>query len=323
MEWTRSPLASRLARATLAAALGLAVGSCDTNPIRPPVVTNSVVWTRITDPARIAEPSRPDWRGGTIAFEYRDAAGHFRLAHMNEDGSGAVLYTDPAASDDHSPSWVAGGLLVYSSNKAAPGTGNYDLWYSDLAAGTVRRLTAFPEAEWDPAPRPGRPMLAYAEGADPLGGRITLIPDTAAAIPARDYLTPDTLLAGEPSWDPAGARVCFSAVDPDGSRHIWVLTLAGTSVTSSVRLTTGAIHDSSPRFSPDGKKIVFASDRTGRSGVWWVSGTGEASGLNLISFEDQGAVILSPSWSPDGLRIVLSSNGRGGRAIWVLSNLDL
>ncbi|MGH7682120.1 MAG: TolB family protein, partial [Candidatus Eiseniibacteriota bacterium] len=133
--------------------------------------------------------------------------------------------------------------------------------------------------------------------------------------------TPSNLVAGEGSWDASGDRVCYAVEDLDGTKHIWALTLSGTSVISSLQITTGPIHDSSPRFSPDGKRILFVSDRGGRAGVWWVSDTGDANGIELIAYEDPGAEIRSPSWSPDGTKITLSSNGRGPRAIWVLSNL--
>jgi Tol biopolymer transport system component len=282
-----------------------------------------VAWLRLTDPALVREPDSPEWRGDSIAFEYLDATDHLHLGHMNEDGSNAILYTDVVASSDRLPRWVTDGLLAYSSNRVDTVADNYDLWNRDLASGTTRRLTSFAEKEFSPAPRPGLPSLAYTEGADPFSGRITLIPDTAATTLTRVYLTSAMLVAGEPAWDLTGDRLCFSVEDPDGSRHIWLLTLSGTTVTATTQLTTGAAHDMSPRFSTDGTKLLFVSDRNGRSGVWWVSDQGSANGLELISFEDLGAVIRSPSWSPDGQRIVLSSDGRGGRAIWVLSNLGL
>lgn len=319
----RTSLAARFARAAIATLLAAVLGGCDESSIQPPSPDDSVAWLRLTDPALVREPDSPEWRGDSIAFEYLDATDHLRLGHMNEDGSNVILYTDVVASSDRLPRWVTDDLLAYSSNRADTVADNYDLWYRDLAPGTTRRLTSFAEKEFGPAPRPGLPSLAYTEGADPLSGRMTLIPDTAATTLTRVYLTSAMLVAGEPAWDVTGDRLCFSVEDPDGSRHIWLLTLSGTTVTATTQLTTGAIHDMSPRFSADGTKILFVSDRNGRSGVWWVSDQGSAIGLEVIAFEDPGAVIRSPTWSPDGQRIAVSSDGRGGRAIWVLSNLGL
>jgi dipeptidyl aminopeptidase/acylaminoacyl peptidase len=185
----------------------------------------------------------------------------------------------------------------------------------------TRRLTSFAEKEFGPSPRPGLPSLLYTEGASPSTGRITLVPDTAATTVTRLYLTPSNLVAGEGSWDASGNRVCYAVEDPDGSKHIWTLTLAGTSVVSSLQMTTGADHDSSPRFSPDGKRILFVSDRGGRSGVWWTSDTGEANGLERIGYEDPGATIRAPLVvaGRKANRALLGRPRR--RAIWVLSNL--
>ena len=313
----------RLARSMIGVILSLSISACDSNPVTPPPQADPVVWTRLTDPATISQPDHPDWRGDSIAFDYLDANGQNRAGTIRDDGTGAVLYPYAVLSREIAPAWVTGDLLVYASNRGHLPGSNFDIWYLDLPTGTLRQLTQLPEQEWDPSPRPGLPSLVYTEGADMLRGRITLIPDTATATPTRLYLTASSLKAGEASWDSAGNRVCFTVEDPDGSRHIWIITLSGTNIMSSVQITAGLIHDRHPRFSRDGTRILFASDRTGRSGVWWVDVTGEANGVDVIAFEDPGAEIRAPSWSPDGQQIVLSSNGRGGRAIWVLSNLGL
>jgi len=311
---------ARAAVLALVALLDVCFSSCGKTTTNPPAGP-TLDWVRITDPALVQEPNDPVWRGDSIAFDYEETTGSPRLGFMRADGTGTVLYTETVICKEVEPAWVTPTLLVYASNKSGTPPDNYDLWYRDLATDQTWRLTSFNEKEFGPAPRPGQPSLLYTEGTSPTQGRITLIPDTAATTVTRLYLTPSNLVAGEASWDSSGDRVCYSVEDADGTRHIWILTLSGTSVISSLQITTGPIHDSSPRFSPDGKRILFVSDRGGRSGVWWVRDTGEANGLELIAYEDPGATIRAPSWSPDGTKIALSSDGRGGRAIWVLSNL--
>lgn len=313
-------MARRAAVLALAACYGTCLTACDSSPTQPPAGA-TLEWLRVTDPAFAPQADNPQWRGDSITFDYADTTGNPRIAVMRFDGIGTTLYTDSVPCRDVEPAWVTPALVVYASNKSGVALDNYDLWYRDLATDQTRRLTSFAEKEFGPSPRPSLPSLLYTEGASPSTGRITLIPDTAAATVTRLYLTPSNLVAGEGSWDTAGSRVCYTVEDADGSRHIWTLTLAGTSVISSLQMTTGVDHDSSPRFSPDGKRILFVSDRGGRSGIWWVSDTGEANGLERIGYEDPGATIRAPSWSPDGKRVALSSDGRGGRAIWVLSNL--
>lgn len=317
--------------------------SCDENQVVDPN-ESIVVWSRLTDPAQISEPYYPEWRGDSIVFEYGSSVGALWLGVMPEDASSRTLFTEGGPASDLFPRWVTDDVVIYSSNKA--GAGNYDLWYKVLSTNTDRRFTRFPEREFGPAPRPGRPSVAYTEGTEPLKGRIVLLADTAAVPLERTYLTPDTMVAGEADWSPNGNELCFSAEEPDGSRHIWLAELADTVVTSLRQLTRGSIYDFTPRFSPDGMKIVFTSNRSGRSGVWWVSVDGEDFGFGLISLEDptytewvvlpdeepvrvlRPVEVYSPSWSPDGQKIIVSSNGRGvsvngrgARALWVLTNL--
>ncbi len=320
-QWAWKPVPPRVALGVLGVLAAVCLSACDSSPTEPPPVANTVDWIRITNPATIIEPDHPNWLADSITFDYVDGTGYNHIGTISDDGSGAVLYPDVVPYRDFGPVWVKDGLIIYASDKAGPPPESYDLWYRDVPAGTTRRLTSFLEHEWDPAPRPGLPSLVYTQGDDMLRGRITLIPDTSAATLTRVYLTASSLAAGEPGWDSAGNRLCISVEDPDGTRHIWVIELSGSTVISSTRITTGPFHDRHPRFSPDGTKILFVSDRTGRSGVWWVSPAGDANGLEVISFEDPGAEIRSPSWSPDGKRIVLSSDGRGGRALWILSDL--
>jgi len=319
----RAPLVLLVAGAAVIALLSFALAGCDESPLTIPGTPARVQWTRITDTTSVRDPYYPEWRGDRIAFERLDSAlvstvfvKFFRLCVAGEDGTNPTFLPGEGFSYDSFPRWVDDSTLVMSSTRS----GNYDTWYLTIPTGAARRLTDFVGSEFFPVPRPGRPAIAFVTGTAPRMGRIALIPDTAAVPLAPIFLTADTLQAGEPDWDPAGERVCFSALGPGGSRHIWAFSMTDT---VPHQLTTGGIHDVTPRWSPDGTKILFSSDRNGRSGVWYVDPAGEASGLELISFEDRGAEIYSPSWSPDGTRIVLSSNGRyrGQRAIWVLSNL--
>ncbi len=316
-ESSRSSLASR-ASALATALLALSLSGCDESPLNIPTDPTAVVWTRITSASAILYPDYPEWRGDSIAFDYFttvSTSSPIHLGVMKSDGTSPRFFPAPAPVSDILPRWVDDSTIVFSSNRA----GTYDIWYLTTTTGATRRLTDFTGREFSPAPEPNSSVMAFTTGVDPLNGRIALIPDVAASPLQPRYVTADTVVAGEPDWSPTGGQLCFSALEADGSRHIWKMTVSGTD-TVFTRLTTGGIHDASPRWSPDGTKILFSSDRTGRSGVWYVEpGGGEPK---LIAFEDKGATIYSPSWSPSGKEIAVSSDGRGaGRAIWILSNL--
>jgi Tol biopolymer transport system component len=291
--------------------------ACDTSDVAQPI-SGGIVWTRITSASDIDQPSYPDWRGNSLVFQFVGALGTGRLATVRDDGTAVFFLPTSGSHAERAPRWVNDTLVVHGSNQS--GTG-YDVWYRSLSGATARRLTSFAGDEWTPAPRPGKPGIAYTEGSSPMAGRIVVIPDTAAAPLELRFITPAGLQAGEPDWSPDGTRLAFTADSADGSRHVWLAALSAGDTTLT-QLTTGPFRDVSPRYSPDGSRILFSSDRTGRQGIWWVSPAGEGTGLSVIAFENAGATILAPSWSPDGTRIVLSSDGRGlGRALWVLSNI--
>ncbi len=298
----------------LAALLLALLPACDRNPARPSSGGAAILWARVTA-STAQEPDFADWSGDSIAFEVVESAVH-HLAVETDSGTGEAFFPTAAPTGDHAPRWVRPGLLVYSSDLS----GTLDLWYLEVSTGATRRLTAFAGDELLPAPRPGGPGLAYVERSGSGPGRIVLLPDTAATPLQRYYLTPPSIDASEPSWDPSGSALCFSAPDAGGHTHIWKLSLADT---LAVELTTGSADDRSPRYSPDGARILFDSDRNALWGVWTVSPAGEGTALGVLAYDAAGAEIRHPAWSPDGKRILLSSDRGGTRALWILSGPGL
>lgn len=294
-----------------------ALAGCSDETVTPPT-PEAVSWTRVTDSTFVKNPYYPDWRGYTIAY-CATVDGYFRLVTMERNGAGLQYYSGTTGRNDIAPRFVNDSLVVFWSNRS----GSYDIWYRDLRTGAARRLTTASTQEVAPAPRPGKPGLAYCEaGSSTLDGRIVLIPDTAAVPLETLYLTPPGQNAGEPDWDPTGTRVAFSSMAADSTRHIWVATL-GASDTTLTQLTTGPFNDLSPRWSPDGTHIAFTSNRTGRYGVWVVDPAGEAQGLELVSFDEPGALLDTPAWASHGRSLVVSSTASGFRALWILNNLGL
>src|SRR5262245_35386803 len=236
----RLPIVSiRIAVAVAAAGLAFFIAGCETNQIKPPIDTNAVIWTKITTPSNggALEPLFPSWHDSTIAFQYTEVLGftvNYHIGLVKQDGSNLTLYREAGPTHDLFPHWVNDTMLVCSSDKG--GNGHFLIWYRDIPSGKTINLPGVTSLDsWGPVARPGQPGLAYTDGQTFLEGRITLIPDTTAV--TQTPLTPDTLKAGEPDWDPAGNRICFSADDPFGARNIWLMTLSGNSFVSMRRLT--------------------------------------------------------------------------------------
>jgi hypothetical protein len=305
----------RVGATTLAALMTLALAlGCGDGKSAPPVgpVVGRVVWTPISATGT-PSPDFADWRGDSIVFQI-EQGGVAAIATAEDSGSGSAFFPSFPPTGDRAPRWVAPGLLVYSSDRL----GSADLWYLDVPSGATRRLTNFAGDELTPAPRPGAPGLAYVERTAPGGGRLVLLPDTAATPIARYYLTPASLIASEPDWDPTGTQLCFTAPDGAGVPHVWRLSLTDT---LAIQLTTGPSADLSPRWSPDGTRILFESERNGLSGIWTVSPAGEGTELTSWAYDRRGATIRHPAWSPDGSRWILSSDRSGVRALWMLSQV--
>jgi Tol biopolymer transport system component len=301
-------------------ALGLALLPACSHRGSGLVSTLGVIWDRITPP-QVVEPDRPDWMGDSIAFQVRVLSVD-GVAVARADGSALAIQPGVGATNERAPRWVRSGLLLDTSDFS----GSEDLWYREAASGVTHRLTGFAGGEWTPAPRPIAPGIVYVEGAVPDSGRLVLLADTTAAPLNPIYLTPASLGAGEPDWNPAGDQICFSATGPGGTRQIWRLSLSDTlAVQITVAQPAGPDSvptiDRSPRWSPDGTKVLFASNRSDRWGAWTVSPLGEAQGLDVVAQDGAGAEIRHPVWSPDGTKILLSSNRSGDRALWRLSNL--
>lgn len=304
-----------------AAAIGvLLLAGCDIQRKLLPIPVGGF-WERLT-PSADQIAYFPDWRGETIAYS-SFLGGAFRIVTIQADGSGRKVFPGTVTGYDWTARWVNDSLLVFSSSKS----GSYDLWYLNVRSGTVRRLTNFAGNEVSPAPRPGTPGLAYAESpSPPLDGRIVLMPDTSADSTNLHYVSPDSLKAGEPDWDPTGTRLCFSAQGSDTTRHIWIAMLSPGDTTVT-QVTTGSCRDLSPRFSSDGTRVVFTSNRNGTSGVWVVNAAGQDAGLRQVATDDPGATVDTPAWSPDSHSLVVASDGRGlpaqSPALWFLQNLGL
>lgn len=307
-----------LSLALIAFAALLLLGGCDIQRSFLKIPEGGY-WERLTPPAD-SIAFFPDWRGQQIVYS-TVVRQTFRIATIRMDGTARTVFPGGGGWNDFTPRWVNDTVAIFSSNRS----GVYHLWYLNVRSGAAWRLASVSGSACSPAPRPGGPGLAFTETATPvLNGRVLFLADTAAVAPDIHYLSPDSLKAGEPDWDPSGSRVCFSAEGSDTTRHIWLAVLGPTDTTLT-QLTTGPYRDLSPRFSPDGTRIVFTSGRGGASTMWIVNPAGETAGLSRITTDDPGATTDTPAWSPDGFALLVASDARplwpGHPGLWFVRNL--
>ncbi|MGH9869502.1 MAG: DPP IV N-terminal domain-containing protein [Candidatus Polarisedimenticolia bacterium] len=114
-----------------------------------------------------------------------------------------------------------------------------------------------------------------------------------------------------PVFSPSGDTIAFSALAPDGRRHIFTIPANGGAPRA---ITSGAGDDWTPRYSPDGRRVAFVSNRSGNRDLWVVP----AEGGEPAAVTSDPADDLDPDWSPDGKRLVFASNRGGPTLIYQL-----
>ena len=107
-----------------------------------------------------------------------------------------------------------------------------------------------------------------------------------------------------------GKTIVFSALDPGGSRSLYLLNGA------EVRPLTAGPNDWNPVFSPDGRQVLFLRDAGCSADYWLINldGTGErrVSDERFCAFD---LTALGHDWSPDGKEIVLAGRDAQGHTL--------
>lgn len=237
--------------------------------------------------------------------------GRLLVFAVGEEGLNADLYvadlvdglpTDPrplgrvnTTADDIAPTFTADALW-FSSNRPG-GEGGFDLYrvpYEDGSFGFVETLEPGLNTsadEFDPAPVPGSPAVAFASGR-----RRAMGLDIYLAAPKGSGLTAAGTLAD--------ASIAPAAEAPTDDSSAWT-------VTPLDELNT-PFHDRDPSFTNDGLTLFFASNRSGGAGGFDLYRSVQSAGVwqqpeplgNLNDVHDERA----PSPSRDGFTLLFTSS---------------
>jgi dipeptidyl aminopeptidase/acylaminoacyl peptidase len=144
---------------------------------------------------------------------------------------------------------------------------NYDVWITEVARGSLTRLTSHPQEDLAPIWGPDAKQVTFAsEMAGPF--------PTLWWKPADGSSPQELLLEREEgrarvptSWSPDGQTLAFTDVmDPVTGSDIWMLPLEGEGKPWAFLATE--FDESAAMFSPDGRLLAYMSNETGRDEVY-------------------------------------------------------
>jgi Tol biopolymer transport system component len=201
------------------------------------------------------------------------------------------------------------GRFVFTRERPAGDHTQTDLLSGTSDATDVVRLTATPgRNEFGPAWGPRGMRIAFWRTRAPFGpGSLWVM--------AADGSTARRLTHGvdarDPSWNPAGTRLVYTAAAPGD-----IYTLRVSDGGERRRLTSGPALDFEPAWSPDGTRIAFTRSRpTGDPGDIFVItlATGQ-----LVRVTDSPAYDHQVGWAPDGHHLVFERDWSTSSSIFTV-----
>ena len=189
--------------------------------------------------------------------------------------------------------------------------GGFDVWVSDIARGTLIRLTTNPAADVVPVWSPDGMRVVFSSQREGSWGLFSKAADGTGDAEQLLILDEAQDLRAY-SWSPDGGTIVFEYAMPGTGRNVGALSVEGDRAWEAL-LDTEANEDG-PAISPDGRWLAYASDETGSPEVY-VQRFPELGGKVAISRETG----RHPVWSPDGHELFYESPASQPRRLMVAS----
>jgi len=227
------------------------VDTCNTNPAIDPAGT------------RIFFGSSPGYAGKCSASKtshvYSMDASGGSVHQLTTDATG-LFSGDPAVSPD--------GTRVAFDRYDTSGR-LMGIWLMKTDGSGLVRITTPPASakggDQQPAFSPDGTKLAFIRfgSTDGQDGALYIVGVDGTGL---HQVVPGSVDAGRPRWSPDGTRIAFANAYGASARHINVVNVDGTGLTTLTH-ETNASWAADPDWSPDGTRIVFCQFRTGSSYV--------------------------------------------------------
>jgi Tol biopolymer transport system component len=221
-----------------------------------------------------------------------------------EGGSPTQLWKDEPGVYSHRPVFTYDGRgIVHSSNRG----GATNIWLLPLDGRAPVRLTAGAGPDEYPSiARDG--TIAFANTRLRWG---LFLHDTNVGKSTSIIAHGSVLWA--PSATPDGTELAYSQNEPDGSWHIWIVSVGGG---TPRQLTSGSLPEVYPRVTPDGKWILYSTFSSSKPNqVWRVPRTGGVPiAVTSAGMGDDGYADISP----DGKLIAFARTERGVSHVYIV-----
>ena len=197
------------------------------------------------------------------------------------------------------PMWV-GQAMFFNSDRSPDGITN--LWAQDLATGSARQVTSYPDFDVQSPSSDGK-RIVYVQG-----GHLYVL-DAAAGTPRKvPVVIPSDDWRLQDRWINPSEYLHFVDVAGDGKAvvvgargDVFHLALADKETLPRNLTRTPGVREDTPRLSPDGKRVAYFSDATGE---YQLCVRDVATGETTQVTTDLDRKVYHPRWSPDGKKIL-------------------